>query len=169
MAPSVAATEDVSGHGAGLDKNLKVAAGVSSAGDEKIVVNTIRCLAADLCQQVSHPSLIVREVADWQYKGGHPGTVMGAATIGIALWRYHMQYNPKNPDWLNRDRKLPHRIPAKLTSRICSVSRSRLSTAVHHASFLWIPRMDPRPDQELPRSYSSYHGSWPPRDRVPRC
>ena len=113
MAPSVAATEDVSGHGAGLDKNLKVAAGVSSAGDEKIVVNTIRCLAADLCQQVSHPSLIVREVADWQYKGGHPGTVMGAATIGIALWRYHMQYNPKNADWLNRDRKLPQPYPCK--------------------------------------------------------
>ena len=47
-----------------------------------------------------------REMADWQYKGGHPGTVMGAATIGIALWRYHMQYNPKNADWLNRDRTL---------------------------------------------------------------
>jgi transketolase len=46
-----------------------------------------------------------RQMADWQYKGGHPGTVMGAATIGIALWRYHMQYNPKNADWLNRDRK----------------------------------------------------------------
>jgi hypothetical protein len=58
MAPSVAATEDVSGHGAGLDKDLKVPAGVSSAGDEKIVVNTIRCLAADLCQQVSTPVLI---------------------------------------------------------------------------------------------------------------
>jgi len=58
MAPSVAATEDVSGHGAGLDKNPKVAAGVSSAGDEKIVVNTIRCLAADLCQQVSVPIVI---------------------------------------------------------------------------------------------------------------
>jgi hypothetical protein len=161
MAPSVAATEDVSGHGAGLDKNLKVAAGVSSAGDEKIVVNTIRCLAADLCQQVSNPLVIIREVADWQYKGGHPGTVMGAATIGIALWRYHMQYNPNNADWLNRDRKLPpNRLPTKLTSRIRTFSRSRLSSPVHHASLLRIPRMDPRPDQELPRSHSPYHGSW---------
>jgi dihydroxyacetone synthase len=109
MAPSVAATEDVSGHGAGLDKDLKVSAGVSSAGDEKIVVNTIRCLAADLCQQVIKPPVIIGEEADWQYKGGHPGTVMGAATIGIALWRYHMQYNPKNADWLNRDRKPPQK------------------------------------------------------------
>ena len=30
---------------------------------------------------------------------------MGAATIGIALWRYHMHYNPKNADWFNRDRE----------------------------------------------------------------
>lgn len=39
-----------------------------------------------------------------QFKGGHPGTVMGAAAIGVALWRYQMRYNPKNPDWFNRDR-----------------------------------------------------------------
>jgi dihydroxyacetone synthase len=53
MAPSVAATESVSGHGAGLDKQPNVPAQVSSAGEEKLVLNTIRCLAADLCQQVS--------------------------------------------------------------------------------------------------------------------
>jgi dihydroxyacetone synthase len=58
------------------------------------VLNTIRCLAADLCQQ---------------FKGGHPGTVMGAAAIGIALWRYEMRYNPANPDWFNRDRALLRR------------------------------------------------------------
>ena len=29
---------------------------------------------------------------------------MGAAAIGIALWRYHMRYNPLNPDWFGRDR-----------------------------------------------------------------
>lgn len=52
MAPSVAATEDVSGHGAGLDKKPKVPAQAGSAGDEMLVLNTIRCLAADLCQQV---------------------------------------------------------------------------------------------------------------------
>lgn len=53
MAPSVSATEDVSGHGAGLDKKPKVPAELSSAKDEQLVLNTIRCLAADLCQQVS--------------------------------------------------------------------------------------------------------------------
>ncbi|KAF9040280.1 transketolase [Hymenopellis radicata] len=56
---------------------------------EKLVINTIRCLGADLTQE---------------YKGGHPGTVMGAAAIGVALWRFAMRYNPKNPEWFNRDR-----------------------------------------------------------------
>jgi hypothetical protein len=35
----------------------------------------------------------------FQFKGGHPGTVMGAAAIGVALWRHLMCFNPKNPDW----------------------------------------------------------------------
>jgi hypothetical protein len=30
---------------------------------------------------------------------------MGAAAIGLALWRYEMRYNPANPDWFNRDRQ----------------------------------------------------------------
>ncbi|KAF8891153.1 Transketolase, thiamine diphosphate binding domain-containing protein [Mucidula mucida] len=47
---------------------------------EKLVINTIRL------------------------QGGHPGTVMGAAAIGVALWRFAMRYNPKNPEWFNRDR-----------------------------------------------------------------
>ncbi|EIW68867.1 hypothetical protein TREMEDRAFT_68833 [Tremella mesenterica DSM 1558] len=54
-----------------------------------LVINNIRTLAADLCQQ---------------YKGGHPGTVMGAAAIGVALWKYEMRYNPTNPEWFARDR-----------------------------------------------------------------
>ena len=29
---------------------------------------------------------------------------MGAASIGVALWRYLMRYNPANPQWFNRDR-----------------------------------------------------------------
>lgn len=52
MAPAVAATEPVSGHGAGLEKKPKVPAQAGKAEDETLVLNTIRCLAADLCQQV---------------------------------------------------------------------------------------------------------------------
>ena len=29
---------------------------------------------------------------------------MGAAAIGVSLWRYHMRYNPLNPEWFDRDR-----------------------------------------------------------------
>lgn len=30
---------------------------------------------------------------------------MGAAGIGLALWKYVMNFNPSNPDWLARDRE----------------------------------------------------------------
>jgi transketolase len=35
---------------------------------------------------------------------GHPGAPLGMADIAEVLWRRGMQYNPKNPDWVNRDR-----------------------------------------------------------------
>ncbi|KAL1731909.1 Transketolase, thiamine diphosphate binding domain-containing protein [Schizophyllum commune] len=74
----------------GLSADPKVPAkGAIDPEIEKLAVNTVRVLGADLTQA---------------FKGGHPGTVMGAAAIGVALWRYQMRYNPKNPDWFNRDR-----------------------------------------------------------------
>ncbi|KAI6876401.1 transketolase [Hortaea werneckii] len=35
---------------------------------------------------------------------GHPGSAMGMAAIGVALWKYVMKYSPKNADFFNRDR-----------------------------------------------------------------
>jgi len=35
---------------------------------------------------------------------GHPGLPMGNAGIAYALWMKLLQYNPKNPNWFNRDR-----------------------------------------------------------------
>lgn len=29
---------------------------------------------------------------------------MGMAAIGVALWKYVMQYSPENPNYFNRDR-----------------------------------------------------------------
>ncbi len=52
-------------------------------------LNTIRFLAADAVQQA---------------KSGHPGMPMGAAAMGYALWMRHLRFNPKNPDWPDRDR-----------------------------------------------------------------
>ncbi|KAH7382919.1 Transketolase, thiamine diphosphate binding domain-containing protein [Cadophora sp. MPI-SDFR-AT-0126] len=53
------------------------------------VLKTFRCLIADLCEQ---------------FKGGHPGSAMGMAAIGVALWKYVMEYTPENPNFFNRDR-----------------------------------------------------------------
>lgn len=52
-------------------------------------VNAIRVLAADSIQKA---------------KSGHPGLPLGAAATAYELWAKHMNHNPKNPDWKNRDR-----------------------------------------------------------------
>jgi len=53
------------------------------------ILNTIRFLAVDAVEKA---------------KSGHPGTPMGSAEIAYVLWTKQMRYNPKNPNWLNRDR-----------------------------------------------------------------
>ena len=35
---------------------------------------------------------------------GHPGMPMGMAEIATALWKNHLNHNPQNPHWFNRDR-----------------------------------------------------------------
>ena len=37
-------------------------------------------------------------------KSGHPGMPMGMADIAEVLWRDHLNHNPNNPNWANRDR-----------------------------------------------------------------
>jgi len=51
--------------------------------------NAIRALAMDAVQQAN---------------SGHPGAPMGMADMAVALWGDHLQHNPKNPQWANRDR-----------------------------------------------------------------
>ncbi|SPO05031.1 related to TRANSKETOLASE [Cephalotrichum gorgonifer] len=53
------------------------------------VLAVFRAFIADLCQQ---------------FNGGHPGSAMGMAAIGIALYKYVMRYSPKNCNYFNRDR-----------------------------------------------------------------
>ncbi len=52
-------------------------------------IDTVRVLAADAVQKAN---------------SGHPGTPMGLAPIGHVLWADVMNYNPRNPQWANRDR-----------------------------------------------------------------
>jgi len=35
---------------------------------------------------------------------GHPGMPMGMADVATVLFRHFLKFNPKNPNWLNRDR-----------------------------------------------------------------
>ena len=53
------------------------------------MANAIRALAMDAVQQAN---------------SGHPGAPMGMADMAVALWGEHLQHNPSNPHWANRDR-----------------------------------------------------------------
>ena len=53
------------------------------------MANAIRALAMDAVQQAN---------------SGHPGAPMGMADMAVALWGQHLQHNPSNPHWANRDR-----------------------------------------------------------------
>lgn len=52
-------------------------------------VNAIRVLSADGVQKAN---------------SGHPGLPLGAAAMAYELWVKHMNHNPANPKWDNRDR-----------------------------------------------------------------
>lgn len=52
-------------------------------------IDTVRVLSADAVQKAN---------------SGHPGTPMALSPLGHLLWSEVMRYNPKNPEWINRDR-----------------------------------------------------------------
>jgi len=51
--------------------------------------NAIRFLSIDAVQKAN---------------SGHPGMPMGMADVATVLFKYHLRFNPENPDWINRDR-----------------------------------------------------------------
>jgi transketolase len=53
------------------------------------LANAIRALSMDAVQKAS---------------SGHPGAPMGMADIAEVLWNDHMDHNPTNPNWADRDR-----------------------------------------------------------------
>ena len=55
----------------------------------KILANAIRFLSIDSVQKAN---------------SGHPGMPMGMADVVTILFKYFLKFNPKNPNWLNRDR-----------------------------------------------------------------
>ncbi len=57
--------------------------------NHQAMANAIRALAMDAVQAAN---------------SGHPGAPMGMADMAVALWGQHLQHNPANPHWANRDR-----------------------------------------------------------------
>ena len=51
--------------------------------------NAIRFLSIDAVQKAN---------------SGHPGMPMGMADVVTVLFKYYLRFNPKNPNWINRDR-----------------------------------------------------------------
>ena len=56
---------------------------------DEMSINAIRVLSADAIQKA---------------KSGHPGLPLGCASVAYELWAHHMNHNPADPDWANRDR-----------------------------------------------------------------
>ncbi len=55
----------------------------------KDLSNAIRFLSIDAVQKAN---------------SGHPGMPMGMADVTTVLFKYYLRFNPKNPNWINRDR-----------------------------------------------------------------
>ena len=56
---------------------------------EQLSINTIRTLSMDAVQKAN---------------SGHPGAPMGLAPAAYVLWQRHLEHNPDNPEWIDRDR-----------------------------------------------------------------
>ena len=56
---------------------------------DQLCIDAIRVLSMDAVQKAD---------------SGHPGTPMALAPLAYVLWTRHLRYNPKNPEWIDRDR-----------------------------------------------------------------
>ena len=56
---------------------------------DELCINTIRTLSMDAIQKAN---------------SGHPGAPMGLAPAAYILWERFLKHNPKNPEWIDRDR-----------------------------------------------------------------
>lgn len=56
---------------------------------DQVAVNTLRFLSIDEVEKA---------------KSGHPGFPLGTAPLMYTVWDRFMNYNPKDPNWFNRDR-----------------------------------------------------------------
>ena len=55
----------------------------------KLAADTVRCLCADMIEKAN---------------SGHPGAAMGMADLAVSLYLSHLNCDPTDPQWKNRDR-----------------------------------------------------------------
>jgi transketolase N-terminal domain/subunit len=78
--------------------------------------------------------------ATFKANSGHPGAPMGMAPVAHVVWNKFMTFNPKNPEWINRDRFVLSYVLSQVSThtmvvtewqavgRACSMSGSSLDS-----------------------------------------
>jgi transketolase len=61
----------------------------TQADMDTLTINTLRTLSIDAIEKAN---------------SGHPGAPLGMAPAAYVLWQKHLRHNPKNPQWVDRDR-----------------------------------------------------------------
>lgn len=79
------------------------------SSDDDFAVLSLRNFLFDICNQNG---------------GGHGGSALGMAAIGVALYKYIMRYNPGNSEWFDRDRFV-------LSNGKCCLTDARSKTAAN--------------------------------------
>lgn len=77
-----------SGVGKQID-SAKINSGDIKMDVQQTTINAVRILSAEAIQKA---------------KSGHPGLPMGSAPIGYTLFQNFLKFNPRDPEWDNRDR-----------------------------------------------------------------
>jgi transketolase len=72
-----------------MDLQASANAKTPVAGIDQLAIDTIRTLAIDAVEKA---------------QSGHAGAPMGLAPVGYTLWSRFLRYDPRTPDWPDRDR-----------------------------------------------------------------
>jgi len=72
-----------------MSSSATISAPIAPTALDELCINTLRFLAVDMVQKAN---------------SGHPGLPMGSASMAYALWDRSLKFNPRDPDWPDRDR-----------------------------------------------------------------
>ena len=72
-----------------MSSSATLSATIAPPALDELCINTLRFLAVDMVQKAN---------------SGHPGLPMGSASMAYALWDRSLKFNPRDPDWPDRDR-----------------------------------------------------------------